>query len=481
MSSLNPALTVGLQVAEPINVHRGTPWEKAYAAATELIGRVRIADAASRLNSYPHQYSGGMRQRVMIAMALLCKPSLLIADEPTTALDVTVQAQILALIAELQRELGMAVLFITHDLGVVAQIAERVVVMRHGEQVEAGPIASLFTSPQHSYTRQLLAAIPRLGFETGPQTAAQTRPILSVENLVKRFPVRKGLFKSLVGHVHAVEGVSFDIHAGETLALVGESGCGKSTTGRALMKLIEPSAGRITLSGRNVTHLSRQDMQAVRQDVQMIFQDPYASLNPRLNALDLITEPLVIHQPGLVAADRRKRAVELLRRVGLQEEHLSRYPHQFSGGQRQRLCIARALSLNPKLIIADEPVSALDVSVQAQVLELLGELQRDLGLAFLFISHDMGVVERISHRVAVMYLGQIVEIGPTASVLRNPQHPYTQRLLASVPVPDPSRRRLAVSPDASEVPSPRRRLGDAPVRLTLDRVGALHFVAREPA
>ncbi len=476
MTSLNPVLSIGQQLAEVLELHEGLTRGSAMAAARRMLERVRLSDAARRLKQFPHELSGGMRQRVMIAMALLCKPRLLIADEPTTALDVTVQAQILALIKDLQRELGMAVLFITHDLGVVAEVAERVVVMRRGEQVEENAIGELFVRPRRSYTRALLAAVPRLGAEKGPGARPDGTKVLSVENLVKRFAIRKGLFKSLVGHVHAVECVSFDIHEGETLALVGESGCGKSTTGRALMKLIEPTSGRITMAGRDITALSRREMQSVRRDIQMIFQDPYASLNPRLNALDLVTEPLVIHEPWIGAGVRRARAAELLRRVGLQDDHLDRYPHQFSGGQRQRLCIARALCLNPKIIVADEPVSALDVSVQAQVLELMRDLQRDLGLAYLFISHDMGVVERVSHRVAVMYLGQIVEIGPTASVLRDPRHPYTKRLLASVPVPDPAHRSERVAIDDSEVPSPMRRLGDAPAIRRHVSVGADHFV-----
>jgi ABC-type dipeptide/oligopeptide/nickel transport system ATPase component len=298
-----------------------------------------------------------------------------------------------------------------------------------------------------------------------------------VRDLVKRFPVRRGLLRRTVAHVHAVEGVSFDLYPGETLAIVGESGCGKSTTGRTIARLIDASEGQVVLQGRDITHLSRQAMQPLRRDIQFIFQDPYASLNPRLSALEAVTEPLAIHEPQLTHAQLRARAADLLVRVGLEEAHLDRFPHQFSGGQRQRLCIARALSVSPKVIVADEPVSALDVSVQAQVIALMKQLQEELGLSYIFISHDMGVVERISHRVAVMYLGQIVEIGPTADVLREPRHPYTQRLLASVPIPDPTRRRERTLPDTGDVPSAVRPLGVTIPPTTMVEVAAGHLVA----
>ena len=382
----------------------------------------------------------------------------------------------LSLISELQREIGMAVLFITHDLGIVADIAERVVVMREGRKVEEAGVVPLFAAPTHPYTRTLVGALPRLGQGEGLKAPPGLEPVLSVRRLVKRFPIRRGLFRRLVGNVHAVEGVSFDVHAGETLALVGESGCGKSTTGRTLMKLVEPTSGTIMIAGRNVTALSSRGMRPVRRDIQMIFQDPYASLNPRLSALDLITEPLLIHQPEVSADERWQRAATLLHRVGLEEEHLERYPHQFSGGQRQRLCIARALCLGPKVIIADEPVSALDASVQAQVVELMRELQSELSIAYLFISHDIGVVERVSHRVAVMYLGQIVELGLTRDILREPHHAYTQRLLAAVPTRDPTRRRPPALLDTTEIPSPVRRVGDVPATPPLVEIAPNHFV-----
>jgi len=476
MTSLNPVFTIGAQLAEVLMLHEGATRREALDRAADMLKKVRIPDPLRRLGQYPHELSGGMRQRVMIAMALLCRPQLLIADEPTTALDVTIQVEILALIRSLQDEIGMAVLFITHDLGVVAEIADRVVVMRGGRKIEENDVHGLFAAPARPYTRDLLAAVPRLGAEEGPPERAEPRPILEVERLVKRFPVRKGVLKRLVGQVHAVENVSFSIGEGETLGLVGESGCGKSTTGRAVMRLIEPTSGAIRINGRDVTSLTRGEMRSVRRNIQMIFQDPYASLNPRLSAFDLVTEPLAIHEPAMAKSERRDRAATLLSRVGLSPDHLSRYPHEFSGGQRQRLAIARALSLSPKIIVADEPVSALDVSVRAQVIDLMRELQETSGIAYLFISHDMGVVERMSHRVAVMYLGQIVEMGPTAEVLHDPRHAYTRRLLASVPIPDPTARSRIRAPENGEVPSPIRPIGDEPAAPPLVEVAPGHFV-----
>ena len=486
MTSLNPVLSIGDQLAEVLIRHQGKSLDAALTSAEAMLRAVRLPEPAQRLKQYPHELSGGMRQRVMIAMALACRPSLLIADEPTTALDVTIQAQILRLIRTLQREIGMAVLFITHDMAVVAEIADRVVVMRGGRKVEDGDVATLFATPQHPYTKALLAAVPRLGQSRTtrpPVTAANdnadvdaaAEPVVTVDGLTARFPVRKGLLRRLVARVHAVENVSFAIRPGETLGLVGESGCGKSTTGRAILKLIEPTDGRIEILGRDVTRLGRAAMRPIRRDVQMIFQDPYAALNPRLPAVELVTEPLAIHG-DLDAAGRREVAAELLARVGLSADHLDRYAHQFSGGQRQRLCIARALSVRPKLIIADEPLSALDVSIQAQVVALLRELQADLGLAYLFISHDMAVVEQMSHRVAVMHLGQIVEHGPTEAVLHDARHAYTRALLAAVPIPDPAIRRAAVPLDARDLPSPIHPIGDVIPTPPLDEIAPGHFV-----
>ncbi len=478
MTSLNPVLTIGEQLAEVLMLHRQLGRTAALAEAGDMLHKVRLPDAARRLGQFPHELSGGMRQRVMIAMALLCRPTLLIADEPTTALDVTVQAEILALIRRLQSETGTAIIFITHDMGVVAELADRVVVMRDGEKVESAETRTLFGAPRHPYTRTLLAAVPRLGAgrsAAAPPAGDGEAPVLVVDRLVKRFPVRKGLLRRTVAQVHAVEDVSFMLARGETLGLVGESGCGKSTTGRTLMRLIEPTAGSIAIAGRAVDGLGRTALRAMRRDIQMIFQDPYASLNPRLSVLQSVTEPLAIHEPALSRDERRERAGALLERVGLARDCLDRYPHQFSGGQRQRLCIARALSLKPRIIIADEPVSALDVSIRAQVLDLMQELQRDLGLAYVFISHDMAVIERMSHRVAVMYLGQIVELGSADSVLRRPAHPYTRRLLASVPIPDPALRGSRPAIEAREIPSPVRKLGDPPVVAPLVEIAPGHF------
>jgi peptide/nickel transport system ATP-binding protein len=463
MTSLNPVLTIGFQIAESLITHRGMSRQEAEAETVRLLEKVRIPAAKSRFHEYPHRFSGGMRQRVMIAMALACKPKLLIADEPTTALDVTIQAQILELLKVLQEEEGMAILFITHDMGVVAQIADRTVVMYQGKAVETGATAQIFAAPAHPYTRALLSAVPRLGsmegrarpmrfpvvdkttgesdvpVETPDTVKAAERPILEVSGLTTRFDITSGLFGKVTGRVHAVENLSFSVHAGETLALVGESGCGKSTTGRSILRLIEPNAGSVVVDGEDVMAMDGRTLRDMRKRMQIVFQDPFASLNPRMSVGAAIAEPLYAH--GLATAgEAQDRVAELLTRVGLSPDMASRFPHQFSGGQRQRICIARALALGPKLIVADEAVSALDVSVKAQVVNLMLDLQASMGLAYLFISHDMAVVERMCHRVAVMYLGEIVEIGPRAAVFGNPQHPYTKKLMAAVPTPDPSRR-----------------------------------------
>ena len=502
MTSLNPVFTVGSQIVEAIQLHQDLNHQQAVAAAKRILDQVRISDSAAILGRYPHELSGGMRQRVMIAMALSCKPALLIADEPTTALDVTIQAQILQLIRELQKEMDMGVIFITHDMGVVAEVANRVLVMRHGEVVEDNAVIPLFASPQHPYTQTLLAAVPKLGAMRGtarparfnlvlngqaqsvpaaqPPAAEQStqtaQVVLSVKNLVTRFDVRSGVFGFIKKRIHAVEQVSFELHEGETLSLVGESGCGKTTTGRSLVGLAKITRGTIEFDGARVDTTNTHSLQALRRNLQFVFQDPFASLNPRMRVGDCIKEPLLIQ--GLAQGLEAERLVaELMERVGLEASMAKRWPHEFSGGQRQRICIARALSVKPRVLIADEAVSALDVSIRAHIINLLIDLQKDLGVSYLFISHDMAIVERVSHRVAVMYLGQIVEIGPRQAIFENPQHPYTRKLMSAVPVADPTVRRTT-SLEVSEIPSPARKLGDEPLVLPLVQVGEGHFVAQ---
>ena len=469
MTSLNPVHTVGAQIEEAFTLNRGLTGRAATLAAREALDRVRIPDAAQRLKYYPHQLSGGMRQRVMIAIAIASNPRLLIADEPTTALDVTVQAQIMALLAELKAETGMAMIFITHDIGLVAGIADTIMVMQGCIAVEQGKLNDVLDRPQHDYTRHLLNAVPHFNngraVRVDGQRAAITSPIVTVDNLVVRFPVARRLFRANAGAVHAVDGVDFDLRRGETLAIVGESGSGKSTTARALLGLTKALRGRVDIaSGRS------------RRPVQMVFQDPFASLNPRLDVEGLLAEPAVA--AGQRIGDTlRERMTFLLGRVGLPVDALTRYPHQFSGGQRQRLCIARALMLNPDVVVLDEAVSALDVSVQAKVLDLLIDLQKEFGLAYLFISHDMAVVERIAHRVAVMYAGQIVEIGDAAAVLSGPQHSYTKRLIAAVPAIERRKERFTV--DATQVPSLVRAPGFEPPPAAWRDAGTDHRVRVE--
>ena len=502
MTSLNPVFTIGDQIVEAIMLHQQLSRSAARQSARKLLEKVRLPDAEQLLDRYPHQLSGGMRQRVMIAMALSCQPRLLIADEPTTALDVTIQAQILNTIRELQRDLGTAVIFITHDMGVVAEMADDVVVMLRGKKVEQGTVDDIFNAPKHPYTRALLAAVPRLGSLTGrdlplrtPQTVldgdtlrevGETReqdtarydePVLRVDKLTTRFDVGHNLFGRVTHRVHAVEEVSFDVYPGETLALVGESGSGKSTIGKTLQQLVAPTSGAVRYNGQDIFSMDAAGRQRLRQEIQYIFQDPYASLDPRKTVAFSIAEPIRTH--GLLHGEDAiaRRVGELLEQVGLKPEHAKRYPHEFSGGQRQRVCIARALASNPKLIIADESVSALDVSIQAQILNLLMDLQKDRGLSYLFITHDMAVVEKVSHRVAVLYLGQIVELGTRRQIFESPQHAYTRKLLAAVPVAEPGRH-IDTSLIEGEIPSPVRRVGDEPAIIPLIEFAPGHQVAR---
>ncbi|WP_105385926.1 ABC transporter ATP-binding protein [Neorhizobium alkalisoli] len=499
MTSLNPIFPIGKQIAEALTVHKEISKAEAKAEVVRLLEKVRIPNAKSRFDEYPHQFSGGMRQRVMIAMALASRPKLLIADEPTTALDVTIQGQILDLIKVLQEEEGMSVLFITHDMGVVAEVADRTIVMYRGDAVETGATDDIFHRGNHPYTRALLSAVPRLGsmgeralplrfpiidVKTGEQqpladvsdTVAKGKtPILDVKDLTTRFDIHSGLFGRKSGAVHAVEKVSFNLFEGETLSLVGESGCGKSTTGRSVTRLITPTSGEVMLDGYEVMKLDQPTLRKMRRSIQMVFQDPFASLNPRMSIGSAVMEPFIEHNLG-TKNQARDKAASLMDKVGLSADMMKRFPHEFSGGQRQRIAIARALMLDPKVIVADEAVSALDVSIKAQVCNLLLDLQQSLNLAFLFISHDMAVVERVSHRVAVMYLGEIVEIGPRAAVFENPQHPYTRKLMSAVPIPDPSRRRVKRNMSTDEIKSPIRPVGYVPPRREYREVSEGHLV-----
>jgi len=476
MTSLNPVLTIGSQIEESFRLHRGLTGRQATAAAKDALDRVRIPDAARRLKYTPNQLSGGMLQRVMIAIALACNPRLLIADEPTTALDVTVQAQIMALLAELKRETGMSMIFITHDIGLVAGIADKVMVMQNGQAVEQGELNRILDRPQHPYTQHLLQDVPH--FARGGATRADgqrdkdphAEPALKVDGLVVRFPLKSNFFSRATGAVHAVDGVDFDLMPGETLAIVGESGSGKSTTAKAVLGLVRSTRGSFSVGARKAS------AERSAKPVQMVFQNPYASLNPRLAIESILAEP-VIANGGRVDTETRAKMASLLERVGLPRNSLERYPHEFSGGQRQRLCIARALMLNPSVVVLDEAVSALDVSVQAKVLELLVELQREFGLAYLFISHDMAVVERIAHRIAVIYAGQIVEIGDAASVLSKPKHSYTKKLIAAVPTID--RRREHFEIDTRQVPSLVRPQGFEPAPALWERFGSDHMARVE--
>ncbi len=512
MTSLSPLHTIGDQIGEALRLHRPVGQQEADELVADMLRMVGFPDPKRALRTYPFELSGGLRQRAMIAMALVCRPALLIADEPTTALDVTIQAQILKLIQDLQKELGMAVLIITHDLGVVANVAEEVVVMYRGKVVESGTLADIFRQPEHPYLRALLRAVPRFDMKPGerlvpireirsstghllsqkepwPKDAAPG-PLLSIEGVQKTYHIRKAenLGQQLFGggkrrEVRAVRDVSFAIERGECLGLVGESGCGKTTLSKILMRAITPDAGKIEFNDRghvvDVLGLQKDELTRFRKRLQFIFQDPFGSLNPRMTVFDIISEPLVIHNIG-DDAHRREMVRELMQLVGLDPRHLNRYPHSFSGGQRQRIGIARALALKPDMVICDEPVSALDVSIQAQILNLLKDLQAKLGLTYLFISHNLAVVDYIADRIAVMCAGRLVELAPRELLFKNPIHPYTKALLSAVPEPDPSRR-LDLSAlmegkasNPAEWPAPFTATDDA--QLDWIDVGGGHFV-----
>ncbi|ATP40518.1 ABC transporter ATP-binding protein [Solibacillus sp. R5-41] len=438
MTSTNPTIRIGEQIAEGLIKHQGLSKQQAYEKTIELLKLVGIKNSEERYEQYPHEFSGGMRQRVMIAMALACNPSLLIADEPTTALDVTIQAQILSLMKQIQERLGTSIILITHDLGVVAGMCDRVIVMKEGEIVEEGTTEEIFANPQHPYTINLLNALPKLHEKKEPKQLPNvgsdvdlTVPLVEVKNLSKHFELTKG------NVLKAVNDLTFQIYPGETLGLVGESGSGKSTTGRTLLQLHDPTDGEVLYKGVPVTRLTKMELKSMRRHMQMIFQDPYSSLNPRKKILDIIGEALDVHKLVTSKEQRRARVEELLELVGLNKEHARRYPHEFSGGQRQRIGIARALAVEPNFIVCDEPLSALDVSIQKQVVDLLKDLQQRLGLTYLFIAHDLSMVKHISDRVAVMYGGKIVELAESEELYANPQHPYTKMLLNSIPIPDP--------------------------------------------
>ncbi|MEO7386600.1 MAG: ABC transporter ATP-binding protein [Gammaproteobacteria bacterium] len=459
MTSLNPYLTIGAQMGLVLNRHRGLTGDAARAECLKLLDAVHITDPESRLRMYPHELSGGMRQRVMIATALLCQPALLIADEPTTALDVTVQAQILAMMAELCETFGTAILLITHDLGVAAGTCDRLLVMKNGECLEQGPIDDCFHNPKTAYARELLAAVPRLDAEPVRAKPPTAGPIVTIDDLKVHYPVAQpGLF-SAPKILRALDGVSLDLQPGETLGVVGESGSGKSTLARAVLRLVKPTGGRVCLLGRELARMPEYEVRPSRRDMQLVFQDPLAALDPRMTIGEIIGEPLEAFEPGLTAADLTARVSEAMVQVGLEPEWRNRYPHQFSGGQCQRVGISRALILKPKLLVCDEAVSALDVTIQAQIVSLLLELQGRLGLALIFISHDLAVVRRLSHRVLVMYLGKVVELSDAEELYRAPKHPYTRALMAAVPIPDPRLEKARVKALArglvtGEAPSP---------------------------
>ncbi len=440
LAHLNPVYSIGWQISECFKVHRGFSTKEAWGRAVDLLEKVQMPNAATRAHDYPHQFSGGQRQRIMIAMALALEPEILIADEPTTALDVTVQAQILNLLIALRNESNMGLILITHDLGVAAEIADRLIVMNQGEIVEQGLVHEVFAKPKHPYTQRLMNAIPGRGpYRDLVVSDEIAKPILEVRDLTKHYAVSSGLFSNSTNSiVKACDGVSFDLHKGETLGIVGESGSGKTTVANMLLKLVEPNSGTATLDGEDIFSVTKDRLLLLRRRFQAVFQDPFASLNPTMNVFDIISEPWRIHK-DVMAKDRyRQRVLELLDAVGMVADHIDRYPHEFSGGQRQRIAIARALALQPEIIICDEAVSALDVSIQAQIIKLLGELRDEFGLSYLFIAHDLPVVRELSDRVIVMKAGNIVEQGTVQQIFEAPKNPYTIDLLAANPIPDPA-------------------------------------------
>ena len=432
MSSLNPVMTIGSQIEEVIKIHFSLPRKALKQRVLQLLQQVEIPEPQQRIKDYPHQLSGGQRQRVMIAIALAGQPDLLIADEPTTSLDVTIQAQILALLKNIQQQTGMALWLISHDLALVSTMADRVAVMQQGKIVETGITAELFNRPRHAYTRKLLNALPSM-HRCLTHTPLEKPPLLQVNNFYCYYPIRKGLFKRVVDHVRAVDGVSFNIQQGKTLALVGESGCGKTTLGKSLLNLI-PGSGQVVINGIDLNGLTGETLRQQRANIQIVFQDPFSSMNPRMLVGDIIAEGIRALHPKISYAERKAIVLQLLQQVDLPKDSMQRYPHEFSGGQRQRICIARALAVNPKLIVCDEPTSALDVSVQAQIIQLLKVLQLEKGLSYLFITHDLAVVAEIADEVAVMYQGKIIEHGCVEQVLTQPEDAYTRKLLSAVPV-----------------------------------------------
>jgi oligopeptide/dipeptide ABC transporter ATP-binding protein len=477
LTALTPHVRIGEQIAEPLRLHLGMSDAEARKTAREWIEHVRIPDPARRMRQYPHELSGGMRQRVMIAAAMAGGPELLIADEPTTALDVTVQAEILDLMAELQRETGTAMVLITHDMGVIARLADRVCVMKDGAYVEEGPVGEIFAAPKTDYTRALLDAIPRLdregrgGRPTLSRTSADAPVIVEGRDVKVWFPVQEGMFGARK-NLRAVDGVSFEVRQGETLGVVGESGSGKSTLARAVLNLIPPTAGVVTLMGRDITHAQREEMRNARKDLQIVFQDPLASLDPRVTIGDSIAEPLKVFRGDLDRAGRDREVAAMMAKVELDPGLINRYPHELSGGQNQRVGIARAMILKPKLVICDEAVSALDVSIRAQIIDLLIDLQKEMGLAMIFISHDLAVVREISHRVLVLYMGRVVELADRDSLYAGAHHPYTKALLSAAPIPDPkierTRKRLKLKGEPPSPMDPRAALRFLPSRLPVD-------------